>query len=178
MKEKKDINKAVGDRLSELLKVNNMTQADLRRKAARISGIEIPSSHLSFIINGKRSLSHVYADIFASVLKAPLGYLLGDDNFECKTYAEYLEKEKNYSEFQHELEDMNKYEYLIYPLGYHVSEGTFKALTPVSYTVRHRKSTAEIPAEEMDAFLKDVNEYISMRMKLLMRKYIVSSKRR
>lgn len=173
MKDKKEINKAVGDRLSELLTINNMSQADLRRKAARLSGIEIPSSHVSFIINGKRSLPRMYAEIFSSVLKAPLGYLLGDDNFESKTYAEYIEKEKNYSDFQSELEDMSKYDYLIYPLGYHVAGAVRKNLTPVSYLVRHRKAAAQIPAEEMDAFLEDVNEYITMAIKKLMKKYTI-----
>ena len=171
MKDKKEINKAVGDRLSELLIVNNMSQADLRRKAARLSGIEIPSSHVSFIISGQRSLPHKYAEIFSSVLKAPLGYLLGDDSFECKTYAEYIEKEKNSSEFQTELEDMSKYDYLINPLGYYVTGGAYQDLTPISYSVRHRKSIAQIPAEEMDDFLEDVNEYITMAIKKLMKKY-------
>ena len=176
MKNKKDINKAVGNRLSELLKINNMSQADLRRKAARLSGIEIPSSHASLIINGQRSLPHKYAEIFSSVLNARLGYLLGDDSFECTTYAEYVEKENNDSEFRKELEDMSKYDYLINPLGYYVTGAAFNKLDPVSYSVRHRKSIAQIPAEEMDEFINDINEYIIMRIKPLMKKYSVSKK--
>lgn len=178
MKEKSDINKAVGNRLSELLEANRMSQADLRRKAKRLSGIEIPSSHVSLICNGKRRLPHAYAEMFSSILKAPLGYLLGDDNFECNTYAEYLEKEKNTSEFKGELEDMSKYDYLINPLGYYVTGALFNKLTPVSYTVEHRKAVALIPAEEMDAFIKDVNEYITMKMKPLMKKYTHSKTNR
>lgn len=171
MKDKKEINKAVGDRLSELLKVKSMSQADLRRKAARLSGIEIPSSHMSLMINGQRSLPHKYAEIFSTVLEAPLGFLLGDDGFQYTSYAEYIEQEKNHSDFQNELKDMSKYDYLINPLGYYVTAGVYKDLVPISYSVRHRKTIAQIPAEEMDAFLEDVNEYITMLLKPLMKKY-------
>lgn len=177
MKDKREINKAVGLRLSELLKVKNMSQADLRRKAARLSGIEIPSSHLSFIINGQRSLPHKYAEIFSSILNAPLGFLLGDDGFQYASYAEYIEQEKNHSDFESELKDMSKYDYLINPLGYYVTGGAYQDLVPLSYSVRHRKAVAQIPAEEMDSFLKDVNEYIEMRIKPLMKKYTDSENR-
>lgn len=171
MKDKKEIDKAVGDRLSELLNVKSMSQADLRRKAARLSGIEIPSSHMSLMINGKRSLPHKYAEIFSTVLEAPLGFLLGDDGFQYASFAEYVEQEKNHSDFQNELMDMSKYDYLINPLGYYVTGGAYKDLVPISYSVRHRKTIAQIPAEEMDAFLEDVNEYITMLLKPLMKKY-------
>lgn len=175
---KKEINIAVGNRLSELLKANSMSQADLRRKAARLSGIEIPSSHVSLIVRGKRSLPHKYAELFSAVLEAPLGYLLGDDSFECETYAEYLAKEKNESTWKQELRDMSKYDYLLNPLGYYVVLAGFKDLVPISYTIRHRRTLANIPAEEMDAFLEDVNEYIEMSIKPLMKKYSDSKTRR
>lgn len=175
--EKKEIDSIVGNRLKELLDLKYMKQADLIRKVERQTGIKISRGLMSYYANGERSLPHKFAEIFSSILETKIGYLLGDDNFECNSYDEYVGKEKNESEFQDELKEIHKYEYWIHPLGYDVVLGSFNQLEPVSYMVRHRKKHANIPAEEMDAFLDDVKEYITMRIEPLMKKYTIGERR-
>ena len=81
-------------RLRELIDLKNVKQVDLIKYVNNKTGVNsLKGSTMSHYLNtkGKRSLPYEHAMLFSEYLEVLPGYLLGDDNFTCNSYAEYLQ---------------------------------------------------------------------------------------
>lgn len=150
--EKKTRNIAVGKRLEECLERKGMKAADLSR--LKDSKGNIPAPSISLAISGDRPLNAERAALFAKALGIKVGYLVGDDDFFCNSYEEYEQD----TIVTHAMLRLNC-----------LFEGTAFTCTGASafgdtikdYTISNGSKTADIPAEEIDNFLRFVQQSVS-----------------
>jgi len=91
-KEKIKIWQITATRLRELMELKNAKQVDLIEYVNNKTGVDsLKPSTMSHYVNvkGVRSLSYEHAMLFSEYLGVMPGYLLGDDHFSCRNYAEY-----------------------------------------------------------------------------------------
>lgn len=163
------IRKKTGDRLKEVLK-GRCSQAALLRETKEKYGkaYSMLPSHLSEIINYKRTLPREFATKFADVLNIDAGYLLGVDDFEATDYSEFLMLQNHKEDAERSFSEFGRMNLLLLPTGYtleYMSEWNGKIS---SYDIKaDDDAIVTIPAEEMERTINDINRYIKMQIDYL-----------
>lgn len=84
-------------RLRELMQLRKVKQADLIRYVNKKTGFNsLANSNMSNYANptGKRGMTREHIMLFSEYMDTMPGYLFGDDNYKCKSYAEYTARLK------------------------------------------------------------------------------------
>ena len=161
----------VGERLDEVMRIKGYKQAELIREADPYGELPFSRTHLSDVINGRRPLPEYVVYAFSNILSIMPGYLLGDDQFKCESYADYEAAVKDAFKYIESNRQYKKYEYLLDPLGYTIVSFSELKDGCGEYGVSYDNAFAQIPRLEMENLEADVKAYISMRMDKLMEKY-------
>lgn len=127
-------------------------------------------SALSKVINGHATLQNKHAIMAADILGMDVNYLLGTiDNFREPSYDAYL---AFWGETTQDQEDeLNKFINMLRPLGYSYFSMTARDDEILEYSLSNKTDRADIPAAEIDALYKDINDYIRLSVDRLIKKY-------
>lgn len=84
-----------GKRLDELIRIKYKNLPERNQRSAFINDLQFNGSNvdkgmISMYINGKKNISPTNIELFSDILDADAGYLSGDDDLVCNSYAEYL----------------------------------------------------------------------------------------
>ena len=161
--------KIIGTRLNEVIIERNYTKAKLIHQTHLIfgAGYKMPSSLMTMIIKGRRSLSQDYAFKFADILKIDPGYLTGIDNYRAKNYSEYLELMDDRKVYKEAHSAYTKYDSILDPFGFKVVSLVIDSANS-SYGLSHRGKIAIVSGEKMDRFQEEIKQYIKKKLDMLM----------
>lgn len=165
------IRQKTGDRLKEVLR-DRCSQAALLRKTAEKYGeaYSMLPSHLSEIINYKRTLPREFAAKFADVLNVDAGYLLGVDDFKAADYSEFLRMQKHKEEAERSFSEYGRINLLLLHTGYTLESMAEWDNKILSYDIKVKEdddTVVTIPAAEMERTINDINRYIKMQIDYL-----------
>lgn len=151
-------NKATGRRLKECITLRNMQNTELCRKVKRKYGIEISRQNISNYFTGT-PISEDKIKMFSEALNIYNGYLLGDDNFLCGSYAEYIE----YKELMDD-PAFNKFDKLLSYADIHISSQkdivNDGILYSAAYTKGKNRNWKSFTSEDAENFIELVSEKI------------------
>ncbi len=170
------IRKLQGDRLNECLEMRGMKPADLAHNYDGEFGVSIPSSHLTMIRKGDRSLPYDYAVAFSDYLEIDSGYLLGSDNFRFGSYDEYvegLEDIKNSTAVAKKLPMLERYlRYNGYSITAFAPDGDDEGnIEEYQFSLKHGKTIIHISYQELLQFNLDIDEYITLSAQQLFKRH-------
>lgn len=94
---KTEKHKIIGQRLGECIREKGITQATII-KEMELRGMSLLKQNLSSTIRSGRQISEKYLLAIAEILNVHSGYLIGDDDFICKTYSEYMDFKNLFSD--------------------------------------------------------------------------------
>lgn len=179
------VREKTADRLVEVMDLKHMTAPYLLQKGE----LYMSRQQFSQIKNKHRTLQRDDAIKISKVMKIDPGYLLGVDNFEAKSYNEFINNLKAKQEYQQDIQALQEYDYILnlidgYKLVGASMHGSDSASTDYTYLgndvsgknadnipIRRNGVVATIPADEMKRFESDVLDYIKIRFDALMMRY-------
>lgn len=156
-----------GDRLGDCLELRKKTQAYLIKKYEEEFHVKIPSSHLSMIKKGNRSLPYDYAIAFSKYLDVDSGYLLGSDRFKAESYDEYLEIKEARENISRVEEIRPMLERYLKPNGYSIvgygPDGDDESnLEEYSFSIKHGNNIYSLSYNELVQFNMHVDVYVKL----------------